>query len=54
MYTALNENAITNFSLSKWSEVSAAYFKNLGAKDQMSVILCKEERGSKILIGNDM
>jgi hypothetical protein len=46
--------ATTFFNLSKWSVISAALFRNFGAKDQMSTILCKEERGSKILIGNDM
>ena len=54
MYTPLIINAITFLSLSKWSVIPAALFKNLGANDHISTILCREERGSKILIGNDI
>lgn len=47
-------NAIVSFSRSRWSSVSPAIRKNLGAKVQRSTILCIEDLGSKILIGIEM
>lgn len=54
MYSPLNAKAITNFNLSKWLLSFAASFKYLGAKLQMSAIRQIEDRGSNILIGNDI
>ena len=51
MYILLTINAMQSFILSKWSSVFPASFKNFGAKENKSQILCTELLGSKILIG---
>jgi len=53
-YILLIEKAITNFNLSRWSVVCAAYFKYKGANDHKSTKRCMFEVGSNILIGSEI
>ena len=54
IYMLLTINAIQSFILSRWSSVFPAYFKNLGANENKSIILWTDDLGSNILMGKLM